>query len=83
MTLYKVFRIIYTLYYCVFYKLDVKWCVLLLMLMQGGCMFFFSSPCKRQCELLPSLDIYHPSSVNFSHFNILLLNRLAKWTETW
>ena len=24
-----------------------------------------------------------PSSVNFSHFNLLLLNRLAKWTETW
>jgi len=32
----------------------------------------FSSPCRRQCELLPSLGVRRPSSVNFSHFNLLL-----------
>jgi hypothetical protein len=32
--------------------------------------FFFSSPCQRQSELLPSLGVL--SSVNFSHFNLLL-----------
>jgi hypothetical protein len=42
----------------------------------------FSSPCQRQCELLPSLGIRHLSSVNFSHFNLLLWNPSAKWTET-
>ena len=26
---------------------------------------------------------WHPSSVNFSHFNLLLWNPSAKWTETW
>jgi len=44
---------------------------------------FFSSPCQRQCELLPSLDVRRLSSVNFSHFNFLLWNPSAKWTETW
>jgi hypothetical protein len=34
--------------------------------------YIFSSPCQRQCELLPSLGIRRPSSVNFSHFNLLL-----------
>ena len=43
----------------------------------------FSSPCQRQCEFLPSLGIRHLSSVNFSHFNLLPWNRLAKWTEMW
>jgi hypothetical protein len=32
---------------------------------------YFSSPCQRQCELLPSLGV-HRLSVNFSHFNLLL-----------
>jgi hypothetical protein len=31
-----------------------------------------SSPCQRQRELLPSLGICCPSSVNFSHFKLLL-----------
>ena len=31
-----------------------------------------NSPCQRQCELFPSLGIRRPSSVNFSHFNLLL-----------
>ena len=31
-----------------------------------------SSPCQRQCELLPSLGVRRLSSVNFSHFNLLL-----------
>jgi hypothetical protein len=35
---------------------------------------FFSSPCQRQYELLPSLGIRRLSSVNFSHFNLLLWN---------
>jgi hypothetical protein len=35
---------------------------------------FFSSPCQRQGELLPSLGVRQPSSVNFSHFNLLLWN---------
>jgi hypothetical protein len=48
-----------------------------------SCRTFFSSPCQRQCELLPSLGIRLPSSVNFSHFNLLLWNPSAKWTETW
>jgi hypothetical protein len=26
---------------------------------------------------------WHPSSVNFSHFNLLLWNPSAKWSETW
>ena len=26
---------------------------------------------------------WHPSSVNFSHFNLLIWNPSAKWTETW
>ena len=46
------------------------------------CVVFFSSPCQRQCELLPLLGIRCLSSVNFSHFNILLWNPLAKWIET-
>jgi hypothetical protein len=33
-----------------------------------------SSPCQRQCELLPSLGVRCLSSVNFSHFNLLLWN---------
>jgi hypothetical protein len=33
---------------------------------------FISSPCQRQCELLPSLGVRRLSSVNFSHFNLLL-----------
>jgi hypothetical protein len=33
---------------------------------------FFSSPCQRQRELLPSLDVCRPSSINISHFNLLL-----------
>ena len=41
------------------------------------------SPCQRQCELLPSLGVRRLSSVNFSHFNLLLWNLSAKWTETW
>ena len=32
----------------------------------------FSSPCQRQCDLLPSLGIRRLSSINFSHFNLLL-----------
>jgi hypothetical protein len=32
----------------------------------------FSSPCQRQSELLPSLGVRRPLSVNFSHFNLLL-----------
>jgi hypothetical protein len=32
----------------------------------------FSSLCQRQCELLPSLGVRRLSSVNFSHFNLLL-----------
>ena len=32
----------------------------------------FSSTCQRQCELLSSLVIRRLSSVNFSHFNLLL-----------
>ena len=39
----------------------------------------FSSLCQRQCELLPSLGVHRLSSVNFSHFNLLLWNRSAKW----
>jgi hypothetical protein len=42
----------------------------------------FSSPCQRQCELLPSLGVRRLLSVNFSHFNLFLWNS-AKWTETW
>jgi hypothetical protein len=32
---------------------------------------------------LPSLGVRRLSSVNFSHFNLLLWNPYAKWTETW
>ena len=47
---------------------------------QHGCMLgpIFSSPCQRQSEFLPSsLVIRRLSSVNFSHFNLLLSQR--KW----
>jgi hypothetical protein len=30
-----------------------------------------------------SLGVRHLSSVNFSHFNLLIWNRLAEWTEIW
>ena len=43
----------------------------------------FSSPCQRQCELLPSPGVRRLSSVNFTHFNLLLCNTSAKWSETW
>ena len=46
-------------------------------------LWIFSSPCQRQGELLPSLGVRRLSSVNFSHFNLLLWNPSAKWTETW
>ena len=29
------------------------------------------------------VSFWRPSSVNFSHFNFLLWNRLAKWSENW
>jgi hypothetical protein len=32
----------------------------------------FSSPCQKQSELLPSLGVRRLSSINFSHFNLLL-----------
>jgi hypothetical protein len=35
-------------------------------------LIFLSSPCQRQRELLPSLGVCHLSSINFSHFNLLL-----------
>ena len=38
-----------------------------------------SSPCQRLCELLPSLGIRRLSSVNFSHFNLLLWNCHMNW----
>ena len=34
------------------------------------------------CYHLASV-VCRPSSINFSHFNILLWNPLAKWTDTW
>jgi len=43
----------------------------------------FRSPCQRQCEFFPLLGVRRPSSVNFSHFNLLLWNPSAKWSETW
>ena len=43
----------------------------------------FSSPCQRQCELLPSIGVRRLVSIIFSHFNLLLWNLSAKWTETW
>ena len=48
-----------------------------------GLIYFFSSPCQRQCELLPSLGVRRLSSVNFSHFNLLFWNRKANWSEIW
>ena len=39
---------------------------------------FFSSP----GELLPSLGVRRLSSVNFSHFKLLLRNHLADWNRT-
>ena len=42
----------------------------------------FSSPCQRQCQLLPSLGVCR-LSVNFSHFNLLLWNLSAKLNQTW
>ena len=54
----------------------------------GSPMFFctvlvahqFNSPARL---LLASLDERRPSSVYLSHFNFLLRNRLAKWSESW
>ena len=44
----------------------------------------FSSPgpTKGACELLPSLGIRRLSSVNFSHFKLLLRNHWADWNQT-
>jgi hypothetical protein len=42
---------------------------------------FISSRCQRQCELLPSLGVRRLSSVNFSHFNLLLWNPLANFLQ--
>ena len=36
----------------------------------------------RPCELLSSSVVCRPS-VNISHFNLLLWNCLAKWSQTW
>jgi hypothetical protein len=58
---------------------SLVFCVMLCMLL----FVLFSSPCQRQCELLPSLVVRHLSSVNFSHFNLLLWKPSTKWTETW
>ena len=44
----------------------------------NGIIFCFSSPCQRQCELLPSLGVRRLSSINFSHFNLLLWNPLSQ-----
>ena len=33
-------------------------------------------------ELLPSLGVRLPSSVNFSHFKLLLRNHVADWNRT-
>jgi hypothetical protein len=41
---------------------------------------FFSSPCHEKWAFAIT---WHPSSVNFSHFNLLLWNPSAIWTETW
>ena len=43
---------------------------------------FFTSPWQKQCEFLPLFGVRRLLSVNFSHFNLLLWNLLAKWTET-
>jgi hypothetical protein len=51
--------------------------------LRGRICYVCSSPCQRQCELLPSLGVCRRSSVNFSHFILLLWNRWAKWTEIW
>jgi hypothetical protein len=37
-----------------------------------GYKVLFSSPCQRQHELFPSLGVRRLSSINFSHFNLLL-----------
>ena len=42
---------------------------------------FFSSP-GLPGELLPSLGVRRLSSVNFSHFKLLLRNHLADWNQT-
>ena len=45
----------------------------------------FSSPgprTKGPGELLPSLGVRRLSSVNFSHFKLLLRNHLADWNQT-
>ena len=49
----------------------------------SGNIDLISSPCQRQCELLPSLGVRRLSSFNFSHFNLLLWNPLTIWNETW
>jgi len=43
----------------------------------------FSSPCQRQCELLPSLGIRPSLSVNKSYFNLLLQNHWTNMNQTW
>ena len=37
---------------------------------------------KGPCELLPSLGVRRLSSVNFSHFKLLLRKKLADWIRT-
>jgi hypothetical protein len=40
----------------------------------------FSSPCQRQCELLPSLGVRRPLTF---HILIFSTETSVKWTETW
>jgi hypothetical protein len=49
------------------------------------CTFFNIEPIKENeyQNILPSLGVRRLSSINFSHFNLLLWNSSAKWTETW
>ena len=73
--------LIYVICVCLCIVVSNTYCVVFLLCFSLSCVpylasFFawsiFSSPCQRQCELLPSLGVRHLSSVNFSYFNLLL-----------
>ena len=62
---------------------DYYYLILSLLYICIGVTFFSSpGPTKGPCELLPSLGVRRLSSVNFSHFKLLLRNHLADWNRT-
>ena len=59
------------------FNFNVVFCKMIIFMCYWWTINIVSSPCQRQCELLPSLGIRRPLT-----FHILIFPS-AKWTETW